>query len=61
MPQKECCKMDQRLRFVAGLVEGEKMAPLCRSFGISRTTGHDDPDTGSLDFGVGCWGATARL
>jgi putative transposase len=32
--------MDQRIRFVARLLEGEKMAPLCREFGISRTTGH---------------------
>jgi hypothetical protein len=32
--------MDERLRFVARLFEGEKMAPLCREFGISRVTGH---------------------
>jgi transposase len=32
--------MDERLRFVARLLEGEKMAPLCREFGISRVTGH---------------------
>jgi len=31
--------MDERLRFVARLFEGEKMAPLCAEFGISRTTG----------------------
>jgi transposase len=31
--------MDERLRFVARLLEGEKMAPLCREFGISRVTG----------------------
>ena len=30
--------MDERLRFVARLLEGEKMAPLCRQFGISRVT-----------------------
>ena len=28
--------MDERLRFIARLLEGEKMAPLCREFGISR-------------------------
>jgi len=28
--------MDERLRFVARLLEGEKMAPLCAEFGISR-------------------------
>lgn len=32
--------MDERLRFVARLLEGEKMAPLCREFGISRVTGY---------------------
>jgi hypothetical protein len=31
--------MDERLRFVARLLEGEKMAPLCVEFGISRKTG----------------------
>ena len=31
--------MDERLRFVARLLEGEKMAGLCREFGISRKTG----------------------
>ena len=32
--------MDERLRFVARLLEGEKMAPVCRQFGISRVTGY---------------------
>jgi transposase InsO family protein len=32
--------MDERLRFVARLLDGEKMAPLCREFGISRVTGY---------------------
>ena len=40
MPWQECCKMDERLRFVARLLEGEKMAGLCREFDISRKTGH---------------------
>jgi len=40
MPWKECKPMDERLRFVARLLEGEKMAPLCRQFGISRVTGY---------------------
>lgn len=40
MPWKECRPMDERLRFVARLLEGEKMAPLCREFGISRVTGY---------------------
>ena len=30
--------MDERLKFVARLLEGDKMAPLCREFGISRVT-----------------------
>lgn len=32
--------MDERLRFVARLLDGEKMAPLCAEFGISRQTGY---------------------
>jgi putative transposase len=32
--------MDERLRFIAKLLEGEKMAALCREFDISRQTGH---------------------
>ena len=32
--------MDERLRFVARLLEGEKMAVLCREFEISRKTGY---------------------
>jgi putative transposase len=40
MPWKECHPMDERLRFVARLLEGEKMAPLCAEFGISRKTGY---------------------
>jgi len=32
--------MDERLRFVARLLEGEKMAPLCAEVGISRKTGY---------------------
>jgi len=32
--------MDERLRFVARLLEGEQMSHLCREFGISRKTGY---------------------
>ena len=32
--------MDERLKFVARLLEGEQMASLCREFGISRKTGY---------------------
>jgi putative transposase len=31
--------MDERLRFVARLLDGEKMAVLCREFDVSRKTG----------------------
>ena len=40
MPWRECRKVDERLRFVARLLEGEKMAVLCREFDISRKTGY---------------------
>lgn len=40
MPWIECKPMDERLKFIARLLEGEKMAPLCREFGISRVTGY---------------------
>ena len=32
--------MDERLRFVARLLEGEAMSEVCREFGISRKTGY---------------------
>jgi transposase InsO family protein len=32
--------MDERLRFVARLLEGENMSRVCREFGISRPTGY---------------------
>ena len=40
MPWQECNVMDERIRLVARLLDGEKMAPLCREFGISRKTGY---------------------
>jgi transposase InsO family protein len=40
MPWKECSVMEERLRFVARLLEGEAMTELCREFGISRKTGY---------------------
>ena len=40
MPWRECRKVDERRRFVARLLEGEKMAVLCREFDISRKTGY---------------------
>jgi hypothetical protein len=32
--------MDERLKFVARLLDGDKMAVLCREFEISRKTGY---------------------
>jgi putative transposase len=40
MPWKELSKMDERMRFVARLMDGEKMAVVCREFDISRKTGY---------------------
>jgi transposase InsO family protein len=40
MPWKECSVMDERLRFVAKLLDGEAMSDVCRDFGISRKTGY---------------------
>ena len=40
MPWKECHVVEERLRFIARLLAGEKMAGLCREFGISRKTGY---------------------
>lgn len=40
MPWKECHVVDERLRFIARLRDGEKMARLCAEFGISRKTGY---------------------
>ena len=40
MPWKESSVMDERIRFVIRLKDGESMASLCREFGISRKTGY---------------------
>jgi transposase InsO family protein len=40
MPWRECSVMEERLRFVARLLEGEAMSDVCREFGISRKTGY---------------------
>jgi transposase InsO family protein len=44
MPWKESSVMDERMRFVIRLQEGESMAFLCREFGISRKTGYKIQD-----------------
>ncbi len=38
MPWKECSVMDERLRFVARLLDGEAMSEVCRALGISHKT-----------------------
>ena len=40
MPWKEVEPMDERVCFVARLLEGERMTDLCREFGITRKTGY---------------------
>jgi len=40
MPWKESSVMDERLRFVARVLEGEAMSDVARAFGISRKTGY---------------------
>src|SRR5688500_8053478 len=40
MPWKECHVEDERLRFIARLLDGETMTALCAEFGISRKTGY---------------------
>jgi transposase InsO family protein len=40
MPWRECSVVEERLRFVARLLEGEAMTEVCRAFGISRKTGY---------------------
>lgn len=40
MPWRECSVMDERVRFIGRLLDGEAMSELCREFGISRKTGY---------------------
>ena len=40
MPWKASSVMEERLRFVARLLDGETMTDVCREFGISRKTGY---------------------
>src|SRR5438445_5162990 len=40
MPWKESSVMEERLRFVGRLLDGEAMTDVCREFGISRKTGY---------------------
>lgn len=40
MPWRESHRMNERMRFVVRLGDGEKMTDLCQEFGISRKTGY---------------------
>jgi transposase len=40
MPWRESSVMEERLGFVARLLDGEGMSDVCREFGISRKTGY---------------------
>lgn len=40
MPWKESDTMSERMKFVARLLEGERMSDVCREFEISRKTGY---------------------
>jgi putative transposase len=51
--------MDERIRFVSRLLEGEKMAPLCAEFGISRKTGYKIFDR-YKDCGIGAFSDRTR-
>ena len=39
MPWTVCKPMDERLKFIARLFDGEQMAGLCRKYGIPRKSG----------------------
>jgi transposase InsO family protein len=40
MPWKVASTMDERVRFISRLLDGERMVDLCREFGVSRKTGY---------------------
>ena len=40
MPWKETRIMDERMKFIGQLLSGEKIAGVCREYGISRVTGY---------------------
>jgi transposase InsO family protein len=40
MPWKDSSVMDERLRFIARVLDGERMSDVCREFSISRKTGY---------------------
>lgn len=49
MPWKRNSVMDERMKFVVRLLDGEKMSDLCREYGISRKTGYKFWDRYHMD------------
>jgi hypothetical protein len=47
MPWKECSVVDERLRFVAQLLDGEAMSEVCRAFAERQRRGCVDGDEAS--------------
>jgi transposase-like protein len=45
MPWKASSVMEERLRFVGSLLDGESMSDVCREFGISKTGYKDQQST----------------
>jgi hypothetical protein len=41
MPWKASSVMEERLHFVARLLDGKAMTDVCRDFGVSRKTGYN--------------------
>lgn len=40
MPWKESCVLNEKTKFIARLLDGERMSHLCEEYGISRKTGY---------------------
>ena len=61
MPWKASSVMEERLRFVARLLDGEAMTEVCRDFGISRKTGYKiSIATGHMDWKPSAIGRAGR-
>jgi hypothetical protein len=41
MSWKDYKSMDERLKFIAKLLDDDRMLPLCEEFGISKKTGYN--------------------
>jgi transposase InsO family protein len=53
MPWKEVRPMDERMKFIGRLLDGERMTDLCREYGISRKTGYKFLNRYQVTGGVG--------